>query len=303
MSNELWFAEGFTQYYGEMLLLRAGFHTIDDYTFTLGGLVNSVLNTPAAAKYAATQMSRDAVYTDAGVSIDPTNYPNTFTTYYYYGGAIALALDLRLRSEFNLSLDDYMRTVWLARGKMMKPYVIADLQGDLAKLTNNPKFAADFFKQYIYGTEKNDYSTLLTKAGLILRKARPGTAWVGISAAYMRGRSGQARNATGIAGFVIPTNSIIGTPLYKAGIDAGDVITKADGKDIADAPAFSAVIADKKPGDKISITYNNRSGAQETTLTLEENPGSEVVTFEKAGMSPTGEQIAFRNNWLSSKVK
>src|SRR5471030_650934 len=35
MSSELWFAEGFTQYYGELLLERSGFHTVDEYARTL----------------------------------------------------------------------------------------------------------------------------------------------------------------------------------------------------------------------------------------------------------------------------
>ena len=95
MSSELWFAEGFTQYYGEMVLVRAGFHSVDDYGRTLAGLVNQILNTPGAAKYPATQMSRYSVFADAGVSIDPNNQANMFTSYYTYGGAIALALDLR----------------------------------------------------------------------------------------------------------------------------------------------------------------------------------------------------------------
>ena len=91
--------------------------------------------------------------------------------------------------------------------------------------------------------------------------------------------------------------------MYKAGIDAGDLIVKADGKEVKDAAAFSQIIAAKKPGDKVSITYKNRTGQHETTVTMEENPAFEVVTFEKAGQQLSVEQIAFRQNWLSSKVK
>ncbi len=301
MSNELWFAEGFTQYYGELVLTRAGFNTADEYTRTIAGLINAVLNTPGAAKYSALQMSRDAVFTDAGVSVDPVNYANSFTTYYYYGGAIALALDLRLRADFNLTLDDFMRQVWLSRGKVMKPYTVADLQTDLGKVTKNPKFAADFFARYINGIEKNDYAALLAKAGLLLRKAQPGRAWIGQLGAAVRGRAGQVR----IAGEGVPilSNTIIGTPLYKAGIDAGDLITQADGKEVKDAGALNQIIAAGKPGDKLNITYKNRSGAHQTTITLEENPAFEVVTFEKAGQPLSAAQQTFRNAWLASKVK
>ncbi|MDB5016799.1 MAG: glycyl aminopeptidase [Mucilaginibacter sp.] len=303
ISSELWFAEGFTQYYGEMLLVRSGFHTIDEYTHTIGGLVNSVLNTPAAAKYPPTQMSRYAVFADAGVSIDPNNDNNVFTSYYFYGGATALALDLRLRSEFNLTLDDYMRTVWLDRGKIMKPYTVPDLQSDLAKVTKNPKFAADFFNRYIYGVEKNNYEALLAKAGLILRKAQPGKAWAGsLTGGGRRGRSGQARTS-GEEGVPILTSTVIGTPVYKAGLDAGDVILKADGKEIKDEQGFIDIVAAKNIGDKVTVSYKNRTGAHEATVTLEENPTLEVVTYEKAGKELTKDQQAFRTNWLSSKIQ
>jgi predicted metalloprotease with PDZ domain len=302
MSSELWFAEGFTQYYGEMLLVRAGFYNVDEYGRNVAGLVNQILNTPGATKYPATQMSRYSVFADAGVSIDPNNQANMFTSYYTYGGAIALALDLRLRSEFNLTLDDYMRTVWLDRGKVMKPYTIPDLQSDLARVTKNPKFAADFFNKYIYGIEKNDYSALLAKAGLLLRKAAPGKGWAGpLSYSRNRGRSGEARTMDE-AGLPVQV-SIIGTPVYKAGLDVGDIILKADGKEVKDAQSFTDIVSAKNPGDKIVVNYKNRTGEHETTITLEESPYFEVVTYEKAGKELTKEESDFRNNWLSTKVK
>ena len=302
MSSELWFAEGFTQYYGEMVLVRAGFNTVDDYTGTIAGLVNQILNTPGAARSSAAQMSRYSVFADAGVSIDPNNQANMFTSYYTYGGAIALALDLRLRSEFNLTLDDYMRTVWLDRGKVMKPYTIPDLQSDLAKVTNNPKFAADFFNKYINGIEKNNYEELLAKAGLLLRKSAPGKGWAGpLSYGRNRGRSGEA-HTTGEEGLPVQI-SIIGTPIYKAGLDAGDIILKADGKEVKDTQAFTDIVAAKKPGDKVVVNYKNRTGEHEATITLEESPNLEVVTYEKAGKELTKAQTDFRNNWLSTKVK
>jgi len=301
MSSELWFAEGFTQYYGEMVLVRAGFHSVDDYTKTISGLVNAVLETPAAAKYPETQMSRYSVFADAGVSIDPNNMRNMFTSYYYYGGATALALDLRLRSEFNLTLDDYMKAVWLAVGKVQKPYTIADLQKILGKLTN-PKFADSFFAKYIDGTDKNDYTALLAKAGLLLQKAHAGKAWAGsLVDDRRRGRSGVMRAATD--GLAIQTSTLMGSPVYKAGLDAGDIILKADGQEIKDEQTFDAIVAAKNIGDKITVDYRNRTGAHQTTVTLEENPYLEVVTYEKAGKTLTEDQQDFRDSWLSSKVK
>jgi len=303
MSSELWFAEGFTQYYGELVLERSGFRSTDDYLQTIAGLVNSVLNTPGALKYPPTQMSRYSVFADAGVSIDPNNDNNIFTSYYTYGGATALALDLRLRADFNLTLDDYMRQVWLSRGKVMKPYTIPDLQNDLAKLTKNPKFAADFFSKYIYGVEKNNYEALLAKAGLLLRKAQAGKAWAGpISGNGRRGRAGQAK-VSGNEGVAIVTSTFVGTPIYNAGLDAGDIILNVDGKAVNDEQTFNGIIASKNIGDKVTVNYKNRTGNHDATITLAENPYLEVVTFESAGKEISKDQQAFRSAWLSSKIK
>jgi predicted metalloprotease with PDZ domain len=291
MSNELWFAEGFTQYYGEMLLVRSGFNTVDEYTRTVAGLVNSVLAGPAPAKYPPTQMSRYAVFTDAGVAVDATNYGNIFTSYYVYGGATALALDLRLRSDFKITLDDYMRQVWLAYGKTGKPYTIPDLQAVLAKVTN-PKFAASFFTDYIYGVKKNNYEALLANAGLLLQKAQPGKGWMG-----------RIATKPGNGGLVITGATTSNTPIYKAGIDAGDIILTVDGQEAKTTSIFTDAVKDKKPGDKVAVTYKNRSGNHEGTIVLEESPALEVVTFEKAGKDLTQQQKDFRSSWLSSKVK
>ena len=291
MSNELWFAEGFTQYYGEMLLVRSGFNSVDDYTRTVAGLVNSVLAAPAPAKYPPTQMSRYAVFTDAGVAVDATNYANIFTSYYVYGGATALALDLRLRTEFKITLDDYMRQVWLTYGKPGKPYTIPNLQEVLGKVTN-PKFAAAFFNDYIYGVKKNDYEALLANAGLVLQKAALGKPWIGRVA-------GRPSNG----GLTITGSTASNTPLYKAGLDAGDTILKIDGQDVKAATALTDAVKDKKPGDKLTITYKNRTGNHEATITAEESPAFEVVTFEKAGKTLSQQQKDFRSSWLSSKVK
>lgn len=291
MSNELWFAEGFTQYYGEMLLVRSGFNTIDEYAGTVAGLVNSVTASPAPAKFPPTQMSRYAVFTDAGVAIDATNYGNVFTSYYVYGGATALALDLRLRSEFKITLDDYMRQVWLAYGKSGRAYTIPDLQAVLAKLTN-PKFANTFFSDYIYGIKKNDYQALLANAGLLLQKAQPGKGWMG-----------RVQSKPSNGGLMITGSTISNTPIYKAGIDAGDIILKIDGQEAKSVSAFADAVKDKKPGDKVAVSYKNRTGNHDATIVLEESPAFEVVTFEKAGKELTQQQKDFRSNWLSSKVK
>ncbi|UFH52785.1 M61 family peptidase [Spirosoma sp. KNUC1025] len=134
MSYELWFAEGFTQYYGELLLTRAGFTPVAEYTNILTGIVSGKQLTPGGTYYSPIDASCHAVFVDAGVSVDRTNYGNMFTSYYTYGAAVALALDLELRQR-NLSLDAYMQAVWQRFGKTEQPYTVDGLQTELGKLT------------------------------------------------------------------------------------------------------------------------------------------------------------------------
>jgi putative serine protease PepD len=60
-----------------------------------------------------------------------------------------------------------------------------------------------------------------------------------------------------------------GTPAADAGLRAGDVITKLDGKRIASADELRAAISAHNPGDKVSLTYrrNGKSHTVEVTLT------------------------------------
>ena len=119
MSSDLWLAEGFTEYYGPLVLQRAGLASLAETGHAFGELVDIVLNGPGRSVGSAEEMSRMAPFVDGGRTIDRTNFSNTVISYYPYGGAIALALDLTLRerTDNRTTLDDFMRAMWRAHGK------------------------------------------------------------------------------------------------------------------------------------------------------------------------------------------
>ncbi|HYK77612.1 MAG TPA: PDZ domain-containing protein [Daejeonella sp.] len=291
MSSELWFAEGFTQYYGDLILKRAGLRDLNDYCNTLQGMTNYVLNSPAAAQYPATQMSRYAVFSDAGVAVDQNNQANIFNSYYYYGATIALGLDLRLRSEFNTTLDNYMQAVWKAHGKTEIPYTIPDLQNVLAKLTNSA-FANDFFKRYVYGTDKNDYQKLLANAGLLMRKAAPESASLGTL--RLMPANGKLK---------VAMNTIKGTPAYLAGLDNGDYLLKINEDELKTPADLNTILGKYKPGDEVLLAYEHRGMAKSAKVKLQASNALEVIPMEKAGMELSPEMQKFRESWLSSQIK
>ena len=191
MSGELWLAEGFTQYYGGLIMTRAGLMpTRSQAVGQFGQLRDAASSTDPGRQFrSAVEMSRMAPFIDAARAVDRTNFSNTFISYYTYGGAIALALDLTLRdrSDGKVTLDDYMRAMWRAYGKPGRPAARARRPAvhahrrarRLAEVSGDRAFAADFFDRYIAGREVADYARLFARAGVVLRKRNPGRAWLG----------------------------------------------------------------------------------------------------------------------------
>ncbi|MCE7068536.1 M61 family metallopeptidase [Dyadobacter sp. CY326] len=290
MSFELWFAEGFTQYYGDLILARASFDSPEDYCQTLSFLVNTKENTAGAKRISPVQASSHAVFVDAGVAIDKTNYPNMYTSYYPYGASIALALDLELRTR-GLTLDGFMQAVWQKHGKPEVPYQVSDLQQVLGAYCKDKAFADGFFDKYVNGHESFNYAPLLQMAGLVLKKQFPGQAWIG----DMRYKEGSE--------LTILSNTIIDSPLYIAGLDIDDQILKVDGKTVATQAELTAILKAHKPGEQLDIEYQHRDDKKMGMLTLKENPKWIVELNEKANLPATEEMKKFRNDWLGTKVK
>ena len=119
MSDDLWLGEGFTNYFDGLIQHRAGFNTVDAFAGELAGVINQVTVSPGRTFRSAVDMSRLAPFVDAAVSIDRTAWPNLFISYYTYGQAIGLGLDLSLRDRSNGKIrgDDYMKALWARFGR------------------------------------------------------------------------------------------------------------------------------------------------------------------------------------------
>jgi predicted metalloprotease with PDZ domain len=283
----LWFAEGFTNYYGPLAIRRAGVSTVDRFLAEVGGQANVILNTPARAYGSPQEMSLRAPFVDAAASIDPTN-PYIFTSYYTYGAALALTLDLTLRQRFEgLTLDDYMRHMWRTHGRTEKAYTPDDLRAGLAEVTGDPAFAQAFFDASIKGSEMPDLAPLLAQAGVVMKPRNPTGAWVGPA------RLQVAETVVRLAAATAPN-----TPLYLAGLDGGDEIVRL-GDTVIDSQAnWDDALKALKPGDTVSITFIQRGAERTAQLRLASDPAVDLVRIESTGGTATPAQLAFRTAWL-----
>jgi len=124
----LWFFEGFTSYYDDLLLRRAGLVSDASYLGLLGGAVNQLLQTPGRLQHSVAQASFDAW---TKYYRPDENTPNSTVSYYTKGALVALCLDLRLRALGHAGLDSLMRALWLhCQGGPMQE---SDLMGLLSQ--------------------------------------------------------------------------------------------------------------------------------------------------------------------------
>jgi predicted metalloprotease with PDZ domain len=248
----------------------------------------------------AVDMSRLAPFVDAAASIDRTAWPNLFISYYTYGQAIGLGLDLSLRDRSNgkVTGDDYMRGLWAQfgrpgqkePGKVSTTYSIDGLKESLAKTSGDRGFANDFFAKFVEGREVVDYTRLLARAGLIMRKRNAGRPFVGQVNLQPGG------SALRVGGLV-PWES----PLYKAGVAQDDQLTNLDGVALTSMAIYEEALGKHKAGDRVPLRFVRRSGETvNATLTLEEDPRVEVVPVEKTGGTLSDDQRRFRESWLNS---
>lgn len=293
MSGELWFAEGFTNYYGPLTLKRAGLTDTAGFARGMGNAVSAVMTAPGRQVFNVIDMSRRAPFVDAATANDPVNTSNTFISYYTYGQALALGIDLSIRSRFpGKTLDDWMRTMWREHPDANKPYTLDDLEKTLGEVTGKD-FAADIFRRHIYGKEPMDYEALLARAGLLLQK-RTGAAgrnYLGAQGTLWSDRGMEITGAT-----------LNGSPLYNAGIDRGDVITDWDRSAPRTQRDLDAALEKHKAGDKIHLKLDSRGGKKEVDLTLADSPALQLVPYELADKELTPEMKTFREAWLSSKA-
>ena len=303
MSGELWLAEGFTNYYGPLVLQRAGLTRLSEFTATIASAMNEVTFSPGRQIHTAEEMSQMAPFVDAATSIDRTNFDNTFISYYTWGQSIALGLDLTLRqrSGGKITLDDFMRAMWRQFGKpggrapgyVDRPYTMMDAKAVLATVAGDRGFADDFFARFIQGHEVPDYVRLLAAAGLVVRPHAP-----------QSGFAGQLRLQDSPAGVRIAGAVPADSPAYRAGLDRDDVIAAIGGKPIRDAEEVDAAIRDTTPGNAMTVTYLHRGRGQPlmTTIRTVADPVLDVVPAEQAGRALTEAQRRFRDAWLSSRV-
>ncbi|WP_137733776.1 M61 family metallopeptidase, partial [Pseudaquabacterium pictum] len=205
----LWFFEGFTSYYDELMLLRCGLIDAPRYLRLLAKTVNAVAATPGRQVQSVAAASFDAwvkyYRTDE-------NTPNATVSYYLKGALVALCLDLTLRQR-GRSLDAVLQGLWQrSGGGPITEGDIADVLADVAGRRLDAELQA-----WVHGTGELPVAELLTAIGVHSQPERAGLA-----------ASLGLRLSEGPVSGVQVKSVLAGGAAVAAGLSAGDELLAID---------------------------------------------------------------------------
>ena len=178
----LWVAEGWTQYYGQVALYRAGILPRSGfYEMVAGNIVRPNLTAPGRKEVSARMASFEAPFWDGATAGYAVN-GNSFFSYYTKGAGLALYFDLLIRARSNntRSLDDAFRNLrklsWEQPNASYylqgRGYTEADVERAVSEAAGSDLHA--WFEQHVGGTEDPDYDEAFSWLGLRLVRAERG---------------------------------------------------------------------------------------------------------------------------------
>ncbi|HTG94542.1 MAG TPA: PDZ domain-containing protein [Pyrinomonadaceae bacterium] len=289
----LWVAEGFTNYYGHLMMRRGGIWNDTRFVARQAETIDRIENAPGSRLMSAEESSLSAPFLDDAPHSQLTNLANTSISYYPKGELIGMVLDLlvRGRTKGKASLDDIMRAMYeefyrkssnnsyYLRGR---GYTTEDVQRVASHVAGFD--LSDFFHRYIRNTEMLPYDEALSYAGLKLvktKKAQP----------YNAGLTLDSDEEAGVRISNVRNNS----PAEDAGLDVGDEILDLAGRKVTRQTWF-ATLARYKPGDSVPITVKRDRKTITTKIIMGQPDRFEYKIEFKA--DATEDQKALRDAWL-----
>lgn len=160
----LWVMEGFTSYYSELILRRAGFYTKEGYLNKLESTINLVEGSPGVKVQPVSHSSYDAWIK----AYRPNeNSRNTTTSYYSKGGLVASIMDAMVIEKYKgeKDLSDFLQLLYdKYYEKKNIGFTQDQFKDELAKYVG--KNLDEFFEKYVDGTETLPYAEYYKVLGL-----------------------------------------------------------------------------------------------------------------------------------------
>jgi predicted metalloprotease with PDZ domain len=292
----LFIAEGFTNYYGHLMLCRAGLWEDDRFLRRESATITGIENAPGSRLMSAEESSLSAPFIDDAPHAQKTNLENTVISYYPKGELVAMVLDLLIRGRSNgkHSLDDVMRAMYeefylkssnnsyYLRGRGYQP---EDLQRVASQITGVD--LEEFFRRHVHDPDQLPYDEAFGYVGLGVNKSTQKEPYnAGLSLQFDNPRAPQIEN--------IRNDS----PAENAGLQSGDEVVSVGGKSVT-KNTWLTTFARYKTGDSVPITVKRNRRTIKTNLALGEPERFEYKIEERT--DATAGQKALRTAWLNGQ--
>ncbi|MHB2020180.1 MAG: M61 family metallopeptidase, partial [Candidatus Xenobia bacterium] len=240
-TRSLWVVEGWTSYYNDLLLRRAGLIDAKTLLGRFAKTWNGLSERPGRQVQSLAESSFDTwikFYQPSPYSVNST------VSYYEKGAVVALMLDLeiRRRSGNQRSLDDVLRIMWQDYGRVDKPYP-EDAPRRLAEEMADGSLE-EFFSQFVYGTDELPLADMLAAFGIrVVPKAGSegdlAPRWIGVKVRTEHGR-------------VVISEVLEDSPAAQGGLSVGDEIVALDGHRVREVDIRER-LAERKGDDVVSF--------------------------------------------------
>ncbi|MEL6181954.1 MAG: PDZ domain-containing protein, partial [Myxococcota bacterium] len=251
-TRALWVIEGFTSYYQNIVVRRAGLITPERFLELLGERYGKLMQIPGRHVHPLEEASFDAwikLYRPDESS------SNTTVSYYLKGELVAALLDVTIRARTNgvRSLDDLMRLLWAHFEEDGSGYPEEQLQQYTEQIAGSD--LSDFFEGMVRGTAPLDMNGALEPLGLkvIPKDHTPNIPWLGFK--------------QGTEGDLIKVEAVFtDSPAERAGINPGDTLVALGGQR-ATRTTFTSLMKARTPGDTERVHLFRRGQLLDVTLT------------------------------------
>lgn len=281
----LWFSEGTTSYYDQVIPFRAGIYDAKSFLNNLGKEITRLQTTPGRQVQPLSESSMDAWIK---LYRPDANSGNSQISYYLKGELVSLLLDLLIRERHGnaRSLDDVMLKMWQQFGQPEIGFTPEQLQEVIESVAAMD--LDNFFKRYVDGTEELPFNQYLEPFGLQMVGdcEDESVPYLGVKATTENGRE--------LIKFVEASS-----PSQRAGIDAGDELLAIDGIRV-NAQQLSDRLKDYQSGDIIQVTVFHQEELRTYPVTLAAPRPSryQVIPVE----APSAAQKQNFEGWLGVPV-
>jgi predicted metalloprotease with PDZ domain len=270
----LWFFEGFTSYYDDLLLLRAGLIDARRYLGLVAKNLNGLAATPGRRVQSVAAASFDA-WTKYYRSDE--NTPNATVSYYTKGALVALAFDLTLRREGQGTLDGVMRHLWRESGG--GPVDAARIAAAF-EAVGGRSYAREI-AAWVEGTGELPLAPLLEAFGIDAKPEK-----LAFAAAL-------GLRLTESSGGVTVKQVLAGSAAQRAGVSAGDELLAVDGWRIRRLDEAQQWL---RPGRPFELLLGRDQRLVRLELAPDAQPAANVALSLAA--KPTAGQAALRRGWI-----